>query len=156
MDDFPPFFAQQHAGLARLAYLITGDPVAAEDLAAATLVEVRRRWPRAVASGNPVVYARRELIKLTRTWLRRDHRARLRDADVAVVPDVRTALRALPPRRRECVVLRYVFELPDHEVAAIVGLSAGVVRGQVNRGTAQLAELLRGGYQLPVGPGSGR
>ena len=68
MDDFPPFFAQQHAGLARLAYLITGDPVVAEDLAAATLVEVRRRWPRAVASGNPVVYARRELIKLTRTW----------------------------------------------------------------------------------------
>ena len=64
--------------------------------------------------------------------------------------DVRAALRRLPLRRRECVVLRYAFDVPEREVAAILGISVGAVKSQTSRGAAQLSEYLRG---LPLTTG---
>jgi RNA polymerase sigma factor (sigma-70 family) len=57
--------------------------------------------------------------------------------------DVRAALRRLPLRRRECVVLRYAFDVPEREVAEILGISVGTVKSQTSRGADQLASLLR-------------
>jgi RNA polymerase sigma factor (sigma-70 family) len=62
---------------------------------------------------------------------------------VPAVLDVRTALRRLPYRRRACVVLRYAFDLPEQEVAAVLGISVGTVKSQTSRGAKQLAEILQ-------------
>jgi RNA polymerase sigma-70 factor (sigma-E family) len=152
---YQAFFELHHADLARLAYLISGDPNVADDLAADALVEIWRHWRRVQAAENPVAYARGVLANLARNHIRRQRRERLgllgirlfteefRGPDVPAVMDVRAALRRLPLRRRECVVLRYAFDVPEREVAEILGISVGAVKSQTSRGAAQLAALLR-------------
>jgi RNA polymerase sigma-70 factor (sigma-E family) len=153
---FQAFFELHHADLARLAYLITGDGNAAEDIAADSLVEIWRHWARVEAAENPLAYARGVLANLARNWIRRQSRERhgllnlkrfageLRASDLPAVLDVRDALRRLPLRRRECLVLRYAFDVPEREVAEILGISVGTVKSQTSRAAEQLATLLRG------------
>ena len=152
---YQAFFEQHHAHLARLAYLITGDPNVADDLAADALVEIWRHWRRVEAADNSLAYARGVLANVARNWIRRQRRERLgllgiklfaeefRGPDVPAVMDVRAALRKLPLRRRECVVLRYAFDVPEREVAEILGISVGTVKSQTSRGAEQLAGFLR-------------
>jgi DNA-directed RNA polymerase specialized sigma24 family protein len=66
-----------------------------------------------------------------------------RGTDVPATVDVRAALRRLPLRRRECVVLRYAFDVPEREVAEILGISVGTVKSHTSRGAEQLASYLR-------------
>ncbi|GGL13692.1 SigE family RNA polymerase sigma factor [Mangrovihabitans endophyticus] len=151
---FQVFFDEHHADLSRLAYLITGDANAADDIAADSLLEIWRHWERVTAADNPLAYARGVAANLSRNWIRRQRRERLgllnmkllledyRNPDVSLVMDVRAALRRLPLRRRECVVLRYAFDVPEREVAEILGISVGTVKSQTARGAAQLAALL--------------
>jgi RNA polymerase sigma factor (sigma-70 family) len=54
------------------------------------------------------------------------------------------ALAALPPRRREAIVLRYWLDLPEREIAAAMGVSTGTVKSHVSRGLDTLGEMLEG------------
>ncbi|GAA0488294.1 RNA polymerase sigma factor [Paractinoplanes deccanensis] len=150
---FHAFFEAHHVELSRLAYLLSGDATAADDLAADALTEVWRHWDRVAAADDPAAYAKGIVANLTKNWIRRQGRARhgldrlpftwARSApDVPAVLDVRSALRRLPYRRRACVVLRYAFDLPEQEVADILGISVGTVKSQTSRGAKQLADLL--------------
>ena len=158
---FRRFFEQHHADLSRLAYLVTGESGVADDLAADAFVEVWKHWQRVEAAESPIAYARGILANLARQWIRRQSRERLgllglgllrrerADPDTPAVLDVRAALRRLPLRRRECVVLRYAFDVPEREVAEILGISIGAVKSQTSRGAAQLSTFLQG---LPGAP----
>ena len=53
-----------------------------------------------------------------------------------------TALAALPPRRREAIVLRYWLDLSEREIAEAMGTSPGTVKSNVSRALAALAEAL--------------
>ncbi len=150
---FREYFEQQHDSMSRLAYLMTGEPGIADDLAADALTEVWRHWDRVTAADDPVAYGHGILMNLARNWVRRRSRERLLtleplrralDPDVSAVVDVRGALRRLPHRRRACVVLRYSFDLSEKEVATILGISVGAVKSATSRGARQLAELLGG------------
>ena len=151
---FHAFFEAHHAELARLAYLMTGDRSAADDLAADALTEVWRHWTRVDEADDPAAYARGIVANLSRQWVRRQVLQRRgllgvirRDPgppDLPAVLDVRAALRLLPHRRRACVVLRYAFDLPEREVARVLGISVGAVKSQTSRGARQLADLLGG------------
>ncbi len=158
---FHAFFERHHVELSGLAYLLSGDANVADDLAADALTEVWKHWDRVCAAGDPAAYARGIVANLTKNWIRRQGRARrgleligLRserrrtDPDVPAVLDVRSALKRLPHRRRACVVLRYAFDLPEQEVAEILGVSVGTVKSQTSRGAKQLAEML-GDVRLP-------
>ncbi|MEU4423036.1 SigE family RNA polymerase sigma factor [Actinoplanes sp. NPDC024001] len=150
-DAFRAYFERHHASLSRLAYLMTGESEAADDLAADALTEVWRHWDRVTAADDPAAYGHGIVMNLARNWVRRRGRERLlsfegfrrtRESDVPAVLDVRGALRRLPHRRRACVVLRYAFDLPEKDVAAILGISVGAVKSATSRGARQLAELL--------------
>jgi RNA polymerase sigma factor (sigma-70 family) len=52
------------------------------------------------------------------------------------------ALRRLPRRQREAVALRYLIDLPEREVAAVLGVSAGSVKVHLHRGLAALRATL--------------
>jgi len=52
------------------------------------------------------------------------------------------ALAKLPRRQREVVVLRYLNDLPEEQVAAALGCSVGAVRSSCDRGKRKLAEVL--------------
>ncbi|WP_045742823.1 SigE family RNA polymerase sigma factor [Actinoplanes rectilineatus] len=150
-DAFHAYFERHHASLSRLAYLMTGESDVADDLAADALTEIWRHWDRVTAAADPAAYGHGVVMNLARNWVRRRSRERLltleafrrgRDTDVPAVLDVRGALRRLPERRRACVVLRYAFDMPEREVAGILGISVGAVKSATSRGAKQLADIL--------------
>jgi RNA polymerase sigma factor (sigma-70 family) len=53
------------------------------------------------------------------------------------------ALRRLPPRQREALVLRYFADLPESEIAQAMGISRGTVKSTTARGLAALDRMLR-------------
>jgi RNA polymerase sigma-70 factor (sigma-E family) len=156
-SSFRAFFQRYHAELARFAYLMTGEPDAADDLAAEALTEVWRYWDRVSAADSSIAYARGVVANLARNRVRRLTRERrglakiaarwrdnepARQGDLPAVLDVRDALSRLPHRRRACVVLRYGFGLSERETAHVLKIAVGTVKSQTSRGAAQLAELL--------------
>jgi len=155
--EFEAFFERHHRDLGRLAYLVTGDQSAADDLRADVLLDVWRQWDRVREAESPLAYARRMTINQAASRVRRltSERRRMRLFQVdALAPapgqdgeasvDVRRALQALPERRRACVVLRYAMDLSEQEVAQILGISVGTVKSQTSKGAAALQRLLDG------------
>jgi RNA polymerase sigma-70 factor (sigma-E family) len=153
--EFHDFFERHHSELARLAYMLTGEPDAAEDLAADALVELWHRWDRVRGADHPVAYARGVVANKARSRIRsavrerrrlnlfRLHRSeRFDDPDVAAVVDVRTALARLAFGKRACVVLRYALDLSERETALALGVSVGTVKSQTSKGMAELRRML--------------
>ncbi|WP_328559754.1 SigE family RNA polymerase sigma factor [Streptomyces coelicoflavus] len=153
--EFHAFFERHYAELARLAHLLTGEPDAADDLAADALLALWHRWDRVRAADHPVAYARGVVANLARTRVRSAVRERRRvalfwsqreerteDPDVAGVVDVREALRRLPFRKRACVVLRHAFDLSEKDTALALGVSVGTVKSQTSKAVAELQRLL--------------
>lgn len=150
---FHRFFEHHHTELARLAYLLTGDSDAADDLAADALVALWHRWDRVQQAEHPLAYARGVVANMARNRIRRAVRERRRvallwrtervdDPDVAAVVDVRAALNRLPFRKRACVVLRHALDLSEKDTALALGVSVGTVKSQTSKGMAELARLL--------------
>lgn len=153
--EFEAFFDRHHRELSRLAYLLSGDHVAADDLTADAFLVAWRQWDRVWSADQPLAYVRRVVVNLAASRIRKLSRERTRlplfhvsDAEATVGPDgaavvdVRAALQRLPERRRACVVLRYALDLPEAEVAEILGISVGTVKSQTSKGVAQLQQQL--------------
>jgi RNA polymerase sigma-70 factor (sigma-E family) len=152
---FEAFFERHHRELSRLAYLLTGDHGAADDLTGDAFLAVWRQWDRVRDRDEPLAYVRRMVLNMAASRVRRLVRERRRDGlieagtpratsgpDGAAVVDVRVALQRLPARRRACVVLRHAFDLSEQDVARLLGISVGTVKSQTARGVAQLQGLL--------------
>ncbi|MEU7062797.1 SigE family RNA polymerase sigma factor [Streptomyces sp. NPDC051578] len=152
---FQDFFERHHVELARLAYLLTGEADAADDLAADAMVALWHRWDRVTRADSPAAYARGVVANLARSRIRSSVRERRRvllfwshrsertdGPDVAAVMDVRAALARLPFRKRACVVLRHAFDLSEKDTAHVLGISVGTVKSQTSKGTAELQRLL--------------
>ncbi|MFD8200389.1 SigE family RNA polymerase sigma factor, partial [Streptomyces sp. NPDC059701] len=130
-------------------------PHAADDLAADALLALWHRWDRVRAADHPVAYARGVVANLARSRIRSAVRERRRVAlfwsqreertenpDVAGVVDVQEALRALPFRKRACVVLRHAFDLSEKDTALALGISVGTVKSQTSKAMAELQRVL--------------
>ena len=154
---FEDFFAAHHAGLGRLAFLLTGNVTAAEDLTGDVFLAVWQQWDTVSTVEAPLAYVRRMMINISATrarkLMREQHRVTLvhagadesiHDPDGAVSVDVRAALLRLPVRRRACVVLRHAFDLSESETADALGVTVGTVMSQTSKGVAQLQKLLSG------------
>ncbi|MEU7588824.1 SigE family RNA polymerase sigma factor [Micromonospora sp. NPDC049230] len=150
--EFDDFVRTRSVVLLRVAFLLTGDRHAAEDLLQEVLEQVYLRWRRVRSS--PEAYARRALVNRSINrwrWRARrperalgDHDGVARDhADAVAVRElVVGALRALPARQRAVVVLRYLEDLPVADVAAAMACSEGAVKSHASRGLARLREVL--------------
>lgn len=151
-DGFDDFVRSRSTGLLRIAFLLTGDRHAAEDLLQEVLEQMYVRWRR--IDGAPEAYARRALVnRSTNRWRTRTRRPEAPLAhhdrvapdhsdDIAVRDAVVTALRALPPRQRAAVVLRYLDDLPVSEVARAMDCSEGTVKSNAARGLHHLRHVL--------------
>lgn len=154
-ETFTEFVSAQQAGLLRLAVLLAGDRGHAEDLVQIALMKAYRHWSRISRSGPPSAYVRRVLVTTHTSWRRRLSTTEqvmetLPDrADPTAAPDeedeeLRRALRALPPRMRSAVVLRYFEDLSEQGTADLMGCSASTVNTQTARGLARLRTSLAG------------
>lgn len=157
---FGVFFTSHHRELGRLAFLLSGDQDAAEDLTAEAFAEAWRRWGNVTRADSPLAYVRRIVVNLAADRIRgltRERKGRrllgatwserTSGPDVAVVTDVRAALTKLPARKRACVVLRHYYGLSEQETARTLGISVGTVKSQTSRGVAELAEMLGNGSE---------
>jgi RNA polymerase sigma-70 factor (sigma-E family) len=161
--EFREFVAARSAGLLRTAYFLTGGDVHdAQDLLQTALIATARHWSRIVHRDQPEAYVRRALARQQSNRWR--SRARRPETLVSAPPEpaagggggehdnvllrheLLAALRALPPRQRAAVVLRYCEDRPEAEVAEILGVSVGTVRSQ----TAKALAKLRQTYGLPT------
>lgn len=147
--------ARGHALLA-LAWLLTGDRDAAEDLAQATLTKALSRWHLVSAASDPDAYIRRMCVNLHTSWLRRmvsrerslttalDKRLSLDDETESIGnrDQLRRALSRLRPKMRAALVLRYYADLDDQAIADLLGVKRATVRSLVHRGLLEMRNLV--------------
>ncbi|MEU4714297.1 MULTISPECIES: SigE family RNA polymerase sigma factor [Micromonospora] len=148
------FVASRTPALMRVAYLLTGDRHAAEDLVQSALARTIPRW-RTLRNADPEGYLRTVMYREQVSWWRRLRRYReslltgaheVPAADPSGGTDLRLAMRAalrhLPPAQRTVVVLRYYEDLTETQVAQVLGCSVGTVRSRTHRAVSRLRELL--------------
>lgn len=149
-------FDAHHTQLLRLATLL-GAEGDAEDVVAEAFCELYRRWPRLRDPQAAPAYLRSVVCNLVRMRLRhlqvvrRHSSAPLLDSgsaeqEVVLREDHREvveALRDLPERQRQALVLRYWLDLRESEVAAAMGISCGAVKAHTARGMAALTRRLQ-------------
>lgn len=142
-------YRDEQPGLVRLATLLVDDRPLAEELVQDAFVRLHRHLDQA---DRPGAYLRTTVVNLCRSHHR--HRAVVdrtpqeppREAHEPPLPfdqsEVWVALQGLPERRRTALVLRYYLDLPDAEIADLLGARPATVRSLVHRGLAQLQEVL--------------
>jgi RNA polymerase sigma-70 factor (sigma-E family) len=152
--EFEVFARGVAASLLRSAFLLCGDRGHAEDLLQVTLWRTSQRW--AAAREAPEAYAHRVLVNLSRDRRRGQRRRATErfgfDDRVEVGFDqtervvqrdvVSRAVRRLPDRQREVIVLRFFLDLSVAETAAALGSSEGTVKSHTARALARMRELL--------------
>lgn len=137
----------------RAAYLLTGNATDAEDLLQTALAKLMRVWDRVGVSGGADAYLRTVIVNTQASRWRRKWRGEvatdvLPDTGVDPYPssdtrdELRRALRGLSAGERAVVVLRHVEDLPEAEVARILGCSTGTVKSQASRGLTKLRTAL--------------
>jgi len=128
-------FRAHHLELVRLALVMVGDLAAAEDVVQDVFERLHRRWHRLRNRDSALAYARSAVLNGCRSAHRR----------AAVARRHLAALRALPHRQREVLVLRYYLDLDIAEIAATLRINPSTVRSTSARGLAALASALREG-----------
>jgi RNA polymerase sigma-70 factor, ECF subfamily len=152
--DFRDFVTARAAALQRTAYLLVGDWALAEDLVQTALVKTYLAWSRLGGIGAVESYARKVMVTTATSWWRRRWHAELSTAappDRSVADDTEACaerdrvwrlVRALPPRQRAVLVLRYYEDLPEAEVARVLDLSVGTVKSHTARALTTLRRRL--------------
>lgn len=133
-------YEARYTALVRLAYLLTGSPAVAEELVQEAFISTHRGWERV---RQPAAYVRTAVVNGVRSWGRRaqleDVRRPTSTAFAHQEPDeLWDALATLLPRQRAAIVLRFYEDLPDDEIARLLGCRPGTVRTAVHRGLAAL------------------
>lgn len=151
-------FNEEGHRLVQLARLFVDDRNAAEDLVQEAFIRLARSASRIQDPDRAAAYLRSIVLNLARDHNRRGlvslRHQQPADADLATAEDevvlredqrlVLEALRALPHRQRECVVLRHLDEAGIAEIAAALGISQNSVKTHLKRGMAALERLLGG------------
>lgn len=151
--EFAEFVASRSDSLIRLAYVLTNDQHAAEDLLQTALMKTAGHWRK--IRGNPEAYVRRvmyhEQVGRWRSprWGREqvvqappEQAVGDRTGEVETRLTLQQALRTLPVRKRAVLVLRYYEDLSESEVVKIMGCSVGTVRSQTHQAIVRLRELV--------------
>jgi RNA polymerase sigma-70 factor (sigma-E family) len=137
--------------LLRLALMLSGSVHTAEDLVQSALARAYRHWDRVAAADRPEAYLRKMVVNEFLSWRRRLTStevpvAELLDAAQTDDPSDRQVQRdamwrllaRLPKQQRAVLVLRYYEDLPDSEIATVLGCSASTVRSNAARALASL------------------
>ena len=147
------FVGNDYARLVNAVALVTGSVDVAEDLVQEATA---RAWSRS-ARGEEIAslpnWVAAVALNLSRSRWRRlgvERRAhpQMTVAAIQAEPpadrvDVERALAALPRRQRQVAVLRYLLDMPTHEVAQVLGVSDGTVKNSLAKARATLAARLR-------------
>ena len=143
-------------GLIRMAYVLLDDRPAAEDVVQEAFCGLYRRWERLQDRDGALYYLRTSVLNGCRSALR--HQAVRRKTLLAAQPsaesaesvvlsgeqraEVTAALGRLPRRQREVLVLRFYLELPDAQIARVMGIGQSTIRSTAHRALQALSRVL--------------
>ena len=149
-------YTQHYRALVRLAALLVRDTPTAEEVVQDSFVAMHGGWQRLRDTEKALAYLRQAVVNRSRSVLR--HRTVVDKNLQKAPPDmpsaehgalvllerhaVVAALRALPDRQREAIVLRYYADLSEAEIAAAMKISRGAVKSHTARGMAALRAAL--------------
>jgi len=152
-------YSLHYKALVRLATLLVRDTPTAEEVVQDAFVAMHDGWQRLRDAENALAYLRQAVVNRSRSVLR--HRTVVDKNMQKAPPDmpsaehgafillersaVVAALRGLPERQREAIVLRYYGDLSEAEIAAVMEISRGAVKSHTARGMASLRAALEQG-----------
>jgi RNA polymerase sigma-70 factor (sigma-E family) len=157
-DAVTRLFAAHYRTLVRIAVLLLHDRAVAEEVVQEAFVELHLRWKRLRDVDKALAYLRASVVNRSRSALR--HRGVVDRFVARALPEpnapsaetsalgalehaeIITALRALPARQREALVLRYYADLSEADIAETMGVSRGAVKSHTARGIAALRQNL--------------
>ena len=151
-------YSEHYRSLVRLAAFLVRDNATAEEVVQDSFVAMHGAWRRLRDTDKALSYLRQSVVNRSRSVLRHrmvvdkntpkpppdmpsaEHGAIIQLERSAVV----SALRGLPERQREALVLRYYGDLSEAQIASVMGISRGAVKSHTARAMAALrAELER-------------
>jgi RNA polymerase sigma-70 factor (sigma-E family) len=154
-------FEEHYDGLCRLASLLLSDRAGAEEVVQEAFLRTFAGWRRIRHPERAQFYLRAGVVNLCRsrmrrrvtedrgnrvTWhsdeARRDRGGVHDGADTAETLVVLDAVRELPERQREAVVLRYYLDCSEADMASLLGCAPGTVKSQLSKARAALARRL--------------
>lgn len=153
VESFDDFYRREYRAVVGLAYALTGSRGASEELAQDAFVAAFRGWGRISGYERPESWVRRVLVNncrsrgrrlgaelraVTKIGGRRERLAELPDPD----HEFWAAVRALPERQAQSVVLHYLEDRPLDEIGEILGCTVGSVKQHLYRGRQSLATRL--------------
>jgi RNA polymerase sigma-70 factor (sigma-E family) len=149
-------YRAHYASLVRLSAMLLGDTGSAEEVVQDAFVAMHASWHRLRDPEKALAYLRQTVVNRSRSALR--HRSVVARHPQEPPPDepsaeqyaiaaaeraeVLKALRTLPRRQRETLVLRYYSDLSEAQIAETLGISQGAVKSHAFRGLAALRTLL--------------
>jgi RNA polymerase sigma-70 factor (sigma-E family) len=149
-------YAAHYRGLVRLASFLVRDTPTAEEVVQDAFIAMADGWQRLRDAEKALAYLRQAVVNRSRSVLR--HRTVVDKNLQKAPPDmpsaehgalvllersaVVSALRHLPERQREAIVLRYYADLSEAEIAATMRISRGAVKSHTARGMAALRAAL--------------
>ena len=137
-------YGTHYRPLVRLAALLVRDVATAEEVVQDSFMAMHASWRRLRDTDKALSYLRQAVVNKSRSVLR--HRMVV-DRNAPKPPPlapsaeqgamtelersaVISALRRLPPRQREALVLRYYCDLSEAQIASAMGISPGCVRSR--------------------------
>jgi RNA polymerase sigma-70 factor (sigma-E family) len=137
--------------LVRTGYSLAGDWAVAEEMAQEAFVRLWHRWRWIRDPETAPAYLYRTVVNLGNSAIRRRALERRvasfrgdepAGRDPVADMDLRRAIAALTPRKRACVVLRYLVGMTELQTSQILGVSPGTVKSQTHKALRQLREYL--------------
>ena len=143
--DLAAYYRAERTDLIRLAYLLSGSRELAEDVVQAVFTDVHGRWEHIE---NRRAYFRRAVTNRVKDAQRRKFRqpplpVRSAVTGIPELDETWNAVRSLPQRQREVVVLRFYEDLSLADIATILDRKPGTVRSELHRALARLKGTFR-------------
>lgn len=149
-------YSEHYRSLVRLAAFLVRDNATAEEVVQDSFVAMHGAWRRLRDTDKALSYLRQSVVNRSRSVLR--HRMVVDKNTPKPAPDmpsaehgaiiqlersaVVSALRGLPERQREALVLRYYGDLSEAQIASVMGISRGAVKSHTARAMAALRVVL--------------
>ena len=148
---FEVFFRAEYPNVYRAVFLATGNREVAEDAVQEAFERAFVRWRRLSRHDWAGGWVMTTALNASRKVLRRRSDLPLENgerttAPVATNADLTAALRALPLRQRQAVLLFYLGDLHPHAIAEAMGISEGTVKAHLAQARSKLRELLGDDY----------
>ena len=149
-------YSAEYDSLVRMAASLVSDIDTAEDVVQDSIVAMHGAWPQLRDSDKALAYVRQSVMNRARSVIRRrmvvdrhppKPEPNAPSAEYSAIMELErsaviSALRLLPQRQREVLVLRYYLGLREGQIASTMGISRGTVKVHIRRAMSAMHDVL--------------